>query len=97
MSTITVKPIRNSWKCYGYVVSFFMLCIHDGGGHYVANQVEPSTPLDQQHSTKHSTNVNSEYSTSLIQQHTTNGSSECNTPSVQHGTSNTYSKPLQKC
>ena len=57
------------------------------GSRYVVNQVEPSTPLAQQHI---STNVNSECSTPLSQQHTTNVSSD-------HGTNNAYSEPLVKC
>ena len=51
------------------------------------NQVEPSTPLTQQHI---STNVNSECSTPSIQQHTTNISSD-------YGMNSAYSEPLVKC
>ena len=50
----------------------------DHPSQYVANQLEPSTPLGQQHTT----NVNSECSTPLIEQHAAN---------------NANSEPLQKC
>ena len=89
------QRLENAIKGWYYMfLSFIPICyIHTAGSHYVVNQLEPSTPLVQQHNT----NVNSRCSTPLVQQHTTNVGSECTPMIQQHGTSNVYSDPKQKC
>ena len=81
----TVENAIKGW--YDKFLFFILPHIFIAGSRYIVNQVEPSTPLAQQHVI---INVDSECSTPPIQQHTTNVSSD-------HGTNNAYSEPLVKC
>lgn len=87
-----LENVIKGW--YHMFLSFIPIYIRTADSHYVANHLEPSTPLTEQQNT----NVNSQCSTPLVQQHTTNVSSESSTPVIQqHGTSNVYSDPMPKC